>query len=356
MKIFKFLIVNFIYLNFNYANAQLKCVNLFGSNFNQFLISKVEKSNQISGGFVEINNKKIPVILVNNQDIQQIKPLLNKSLGIVVAHQTGYRNDHGLLRIGNYFIDRDTPGARARNELNKTGISWASVEEYVNYSFKHQSIYNRIEVLFELNEAELKTAYTYQLIRQAALMRPNFIFGGDTNPKNVTNVLNNYNCGEICFSFSTGSVIENHVKEMNDKIKQFGINDPEIFIKNEKLDLYFKLVQDFIFNTPFTNDSLNPLILTKIEIPDLIKNLKFEPQKMNELLNWIVSYKFSLDYSNLLKNLKIENSNNFSNLNSEKATAVLIYDSRVSENEFESENYISTGVFSVWKNYKFSKD
>jgi hypothetical protein len=67
-------------------------------------------------------------------------------------------------------------------------------------------------------------------------------------------------------------------------------------------------------------------------------------------INWLLGYKASLDYSNLLKSLGIKNSNSFSNVNSPRAKMVIFYDGSSTAEQFLSNDYTSEGVFSVWKN------
>ena len=110
-----------------------QCVELFHQ---QNSIEKRLEASPVAIGEVSITNKKLPVILVNKNSISSLDPIYKKSLGFVVTHQKGYNNDHGLLRLGDYFIDRDTPGYRSRGEINSTGISWASVKEYTDYSYR----------------------------------------------------------------------------------------------------------------------------------------------------------------------------------------------------------------------------
>jgi len=174
------------------------------------IISELKSIQGVATGEVSAANKRIPVVLANAESIASLKVILQKTLGIVIAHQKGYRNDHGLLRLGDYFIDRDIPGYRRDGELNTTGISWAKVNDYVQYQYGREGGYNRIEVVFDLSQTEFETAMIYQKMRQAAIVRPDFNFGGDYNPKDVNNRLTD--CGEICFSFSTGSAVEAQVR------------------------------------------------------------------------------------------------------------------------------------------------
>jgi hypothetical protein len=75
--------------------AQSQCVQLFAK---ATAISNIRELD-VPVYDVTYQGKKVPSVLVNEQSYAKIQPLLQKTLGIVVIHQTGYNNDHGMMRL-----------------------------------------------------------------------------------------------------------------------------------------------------------------------------------------------------------------------------------------------------------------
>ncbi len=325
-----------------YAGSQ--CTDLFR---HENAVVQLLNNSTVPVGEVNLGAKKIPVILANKESMEALKAVYRKSLGIAVTHQLGYNNDHGLLRLGDFFIDRDTPGARNRGEIHRTGITWASVSEYANYAYRKNS-YNRVEVLFDLSPAEYNTAMIYQKMRRAAVVRPDFNFGGDNNPKNVNNRITE--AGEICFSFSTGSNTSGQARGIENKIREMGIHDVGTLMNQPDVQSYILGVKKLILESDLSEGQLNPKITLKVVAPASIKNLNLGKNQEAELLNWVVGLKISHEYTELLRTLNISNSSSFSNVNSPRASAVLVYDGNVSKRDFLSPQYKSEGIFSTWLN------
>lgn len=327
------------------ANAQNACRDLFKSS-NPVLAILDEKP--VAIGEVKLYTKTVPVILANNESVDSLKSIYNQSIGIVVAHQKGYNNDHGLLRLGDYFMDRDTPGARHRGEIHRTGISWAEVKGYTQVTAGRAGSYNRIEVLFYLTPAEYDVAMIYQRMRKAAIIRPDFNFGGDSNPKNVNNRLTD--CGEICFSYSTGSQTRSQILSIQSKIKNLGVADYNLISADPEMKTYLLNAKSKLLKSELNVEKLSPSMFLDMNTPLVIQNLKLEKQVEAELLNWIIGLEISKDYNSLLSTLNISNSSDFSNVNSPRASAILIYDGNVKKEQFLKEDYRSEGVFSTWRN------
>lgn len=327
------------------ASAQLACHQLF----EQATASKSQTQFNAPTFQATAFGKKIPAVLVNADTYANLKPLLNKSLGIAVTHQTGYSNDHGLLRLDNHFIDRDVPGRRGRGEIHETGISWASVDGYLDYGKKSGSSYNRIEVLFELTTAEHDTAVSYQKMRRAGIVRPDFIYGGSKNPANKNNRLNEG--GEICFSFSCGSVLQQQIASIESELSKLGLKNTTGFLKIPDVQKYIRSVQQNLVSASIEKSDLNPFVpnndvLTSKAVKVLLHYVK--PAHWQNALNWIVGLALTKDYANLIQTLGIHDSPDFSNVRSARATAILIYDSKVSDDGFLSPDYKSVGAFSTW--------
>lgn len=329
-----------------------------------------------------IHGKTIPSILVNNESYVKLESVLKKTLGIVVTHQTGHGNDHGLLRLGDFFIDRDLPGNRARGEINITGIAWAGVNDYVDYAYRKGSNYNRIEVLFDLTEDQYQTAQAYQKMRRAGTVRPDFTYGNDTNPKDANNRLKNG--GEICFTFSCGSAANYQVRDMETQLQNLiGTMDLQDLMSQSKVQDFLKHAKNQLLNVNLTAADLNPNMFMKTtgaidvaqtldmkvnnskldsllnffmktpgskEIARILK-LQVTDPNFNEILNWMVGISLTKQYAGLMQALEISQSNDFSNVESSKAVAVLIYDANTTSQHFLSTDYSSDGAFSTYTHH-----
>lgn len=332
------------------VNAQNACRELFKST-NPILAALDEKP--VAIGEVDVYGKKIPTILVNNESVDSLKEIYNQSIGIAVIHQKGYNNDHGMLRLGDYFIDRDRPGARQRGETHQTGISWAEVKGYTKVAFNRAGSYNRVEVLFQLSKPEFEVAMTYQKMRKAGIIRPDFNFGGDFNPKGLNNRLTE--CGEICFSFSTGSATSSQMQSIQRKFQELRLRQSyEQIVNDPEMQTYLKEAKDKIFKSDLAEDKLSPEMLSTLKIPDIIDNQRLEKIEETELLNWIVGFEITKDYNSLLNTLQISNSSDYSNARNQRASAVLIYDGNTKKEQFLRDDYQSQGVFSTWTNTKLT--
>lgn len=334
------------------AEARLFCAGLFSEN--KFFIENLQQK-KIPAAEVKVGNKEMLVVLGNQASLPELESIYKHSLGIVVNHQTGYNNDHGMLRLGDYFIDRDAPGARRDGEINSTGISWAGVKGYVDYAARAQKSYNRVEVLFDLNSKEMRTALIYQKMRRAGVIRPDFVFNGARNP-DANNRLEG--CGEICFSFSTGAGVDQQIRAVEQKLKALSIPDPQEFIHEPEIAAYLHKLTDYLLEAKLDAGNLSPSLSANILKPGWLARVLgkkiTKPAALRDFevddINWLLGYKVSVDYSALLKTLGITNSNSFSNVNAARASAVVIYDAKVSAENFLSDHYTSVGVFSTWKN------
>jgi hypothetical protein len=325
--------------------AQNQCTELFADS-----ISVVTKIRQDGAPIydTQYGGKTVPSILVNKNTYKSIQPLLAKTLGIVVAHQKGYRNDHGSLRLGNFFIDRDLPGYRNRGEINATGISWTSVAGYLDHTYKNKGAYVRVEVLFDLTDSEFNTALAYQKMRRAALVRPDFIFGGGRNPEDVNNRLSRG--GEICFSFSCGSSTSEHVAEMTRKLNAMGIASVETYMNRPIVKNFIAKMKSEILEADLVDGLFPQMTLTgelKAELEKVFPELTSKDH--SEMINWVVGYSISKDYADLLTLLDIHDSSSYSNISSPRAKAIVVYDANVSDGDFKKPSYVSEGIFSTWK-------
>lgn len=328
------------------AWSQDKCVQLFDIPFKVIDQINLTDAPVYQGSY---EGKTFPSILVNNRTYDKMQNALSKTLGITVIHQTGHGNDHGMLRLGDYFIDRDLPGYRSRGEINKTGIAWASVKEYLVYAEYAQTPYNRIEVLFDLNDAEYETATAYQKMRRAGLIRPDFTYGTDTNPRDLNNRLDGG--GEICFSFSCGTSASAQIYQIKRELNKIGVQDVNAFMANPEVVAFVKEARNKILRLGYTVYDLNPDMMAdnrKAPAVGRLLNLK-KGASRTIALNWIVGLAFTSEYNTLLNTLGINGSSDFSNISSPRAIGMLVYDAVVSDADFMSPDYQSTGAFSTYE-------
>jgi len=323
--------------------SQTQCANLFAA---PTVAEKVAALN-LPVFQNTINGKAFPSILVNKNTYPQLQNILQKTLGIVVIHQTGHGNDHGMLRLGDFFIDRDLPGYRARGEINNTGISWASVADYVSYAQLTNLPYNRIEVLFDLSDAEYNTALAYQKMRRAGIVRPDFTFGTDTNDKLAPTRL--AQGGEICFSFSCGSSTRSQIYEIQNNLRSLGVTDVDSFMQSAAVKAFLDKAKAKLLTANLTWE-LNADMMTTVPNADgVLQLMKIKDAAAKSVaLDWVVGLSLTQDYQQLLQTLNVHNSSDFSNINNPRATGVLVYDANVNVADFLSIEYRSVGAFSTY--------
>jgi len=85
-----------------------------------------------------------------------------------------------------------------------------------------------------------------------------------------------------------------------------------------------------------------------------MRKMKFEKKVQTEVLNWLVGFKISEEYAGLLSTLNIRNSSDYSNVQSNRASAVFVYDGVTSKEHFLNSDYFSEGIFSTWRNTDFT--
>ena len=350
------------------SSAQNACTEIFGKEkqHRELLILEVRKNETAVQGFLskvfakpasrtpmflkKTRSGEIPVLLANAKTYSALKSIFNTSLGIIVQHQPDYQNDHGMYRIGENLIDMDSPGYRARGEINQTGLAWVPVKNYLDYASQKNG-YKRIEVLFQLEPVDYQVAQTYQLMRRAAIIRAPFSFNGAKTDLNQMNMLQQG--GEHCFTFCSGSSIPSHLREMESNLVRLGFKNYKGDLEQTDFKAYLTEVQKQLAAAQARNvNDLNAKITLKLKLPKVLEDsLEFnqlDQKAQNEVLNWYVGYHFTTKYQELLNYLGIRGGNGFENFQSPKASAVVIYDGAVSDAEFSTDRYTSRGIFSTW--------
>lgn len=333
------------------AKAQFVCRDIF--------ITSLQKRQSIAENLVRskvasvakpTSHGAIPVILGNIKNFDALKSLYEKSIGIVVQHQPDYNNDHGMYRLGLNYIDMDSPGYRQRGELYQTGLSWVSMKEYLQYSFgRNGSV--RIEVLYKLNDFDYSTAYAYQAMRRAAIVRAPFTFGGGRPNLKLANML--AQGGENCFSFCGGTSLRSQISEMSAKLGADGYTQLSDLMEDKDVQGYLAEAKKALLTAdPNNTYQLNSSIGLNIEVPQAIASQAAyaggNMMKKAEILNWLIGYKLSTDYNALLTKLGVFGGNSFEGVNNAEASAVVIYDGSQTTDSFQTKNYLSKGIFSTW--------
>jgi hypothetical protein len=295
-------------------------------------------------------SSQVPILLLNKETVKAMLPLLQNSIGIQVALQPNWKNDHGLLRVGTSIIDMDTPGARSFGELYETGLAWKDVQEYT--ARKNNNAYKVIEVVYTLTPQEQQTASVYQRVRRAALYRVPFTFGGGKANNNYPNMVPHG--GENCFSFCRGTSLSSQISYMQAEVQkltgrsyeELKTIEPVLQFLNQAIQKIAN-VRDVNSKDELNNSMLMNLKETKATL-DLLAPEKPEQEKQ-VLLNWIVSLETSLRYANLLRNLGVGGGNGWEGSTNTRATAILVHDVTASREQFVDPNYTLPGVFNTWK-------
>jgi hypothetical protein len=290
----------------------------------------------------------VPVILVNNQTLPKLRSLLERSAGFMFVQQVGYRNDHGLMRAGNYIIDVDTPGARGYGELHQTGLAWKSIDTYIPR--RGDQSYVMIETGYLMSKEDLQTLEFYQKLRRAAVFRIPFTFGGAAR-KDFPNMLEN--SGENCFGFCKGATVENDIVQIKNKILRLSPGlDIERMMNSDSMKTYFDMINKVVLKANVDDpDSLHWGMINgdrelKILEDVIPKQISKEAQQV--FINWVVALEANKKYLALKKKYQISTDGGYQDINNGQVSFVLIYDSMLKKDLFLNGNYSSPGVFWSW--------
>lgn len=315
------------------------------------LIEQLKNDSKIPSFLKQTRSGDVPVILLNANTYQQLKPVLDNSMGTMIVQQLGYKNDHGLMRVGQNIIDVDTPGARGFGEINRTGLSWKPMESYLKRRLKNESNnYYIVEVGYILSPQELADSRFYHLVRRAAIIRVPFTYGGLNVDRNQSNMLS---AGEHCFVFCKGGAVSSHVREIERKLKAYGIESVSEFMKRPEVAVFVREARDYMLTLKnFDEQSLNWAVLQKLRSAKIIRKKfsNFDEHRQDLLLNWIVGYDASLAYENLRVSLGMTSDYGFGDMNNTRAAFVLVYGKSTDNKAFETATFESPGVMYSWRN------
>jgi hypothetical protein len=331
------------------AYGQNQCAQIFTaeSYTSRSEMAQRLKENKIPSVMMKTYSQDIPVVLLNARTAPALNDLINQSIGTMVAHQPGYKNDHGLLRLKYTIADMDSPGSRRRGELHKTGISWVDLKAYLGMVSK----YKRIEVTYALTPSETRTAEIYARMRRAAIVRARFAFG---EFKQVDTPPNLMDSGENCFGFCSAGGLYQEIREIKTRFQNTGVGSFDELMAKPDVQIWLDQVGQSLMNADVNSaEGLSPQIPTWMIAPESVaKNPVFQAmsqEQKSETLNWLAGGKISMDYAQLTQDLGFSaTGNGFAAMHNARATAVLVYDSTTSDTDFVSPAYTSPGIFSTW--------
>ncbi len=327
-----------------------KTIDLDGHLNHRNFIAQFAKKNGVPV-FIKQNDHgvDVPVILLNATTGPKLKGLLDNSFGTQVALQKEWKNDHGLLRAGNYIIDLDSPGARGYGEIEETGLAWKDVQAYLPRRKFGSS--PTLEVAYLLTPSEKSIIDYYQKVRRAAIFRVKFTFGGFDGPE-YPNLLKGG--GEHCFIFCKAQAVYSHVSEIKSRLSALGVKNPDAFITEPKVKNALLKIQDAINQTDpnkLHSGLLNTngiLALLDDAYPDGITS----NQKKLEFINWLVSYDSSKKYGDTLNQLGVTGDYGVGDAINKRASVIFVYDEGANAADFNNANYSNFGKFVNWPTTK----
>jgi hypothetical protein len=305
----------------------------------------VLKASNIPSFLKATKNGTIPVILLNNGTLSGMSDLLNGSVGTHVFYQPDWNNDHGGMRFAQWLADVDTPGARGYGEINRTGIAWKQLPSYL--ARRQAGAYVAIEVAYSLTPEEKVAVEYYQRMRRAAIIRVPFTFGGNNADMTLPNTL--LNGGEHCFIFCKASQVSTHIAEIDRNLQKMVGASGAALMQNEEVKVFLKAAREKILAVD--PRELNPGITQSMQPQNTMEDIF--PKGMSAAdrliaMNWMIGYDASRQYQALMRSLNVSGDTGYRDMNNERASFVLIYDSPNSANAFRDATYTTQGKFSTW--------
>jgi hypothetical protein len=341
------------------AAQSVRCTSVFeASDRPSAELSQLISRKDLPKVFFHNGHRPLPAFLVNPTTLPNFTGLLSHSFGVVTRLMPDIGNDHGLLRLGSYFIDRDVPGRRGKGEIHTTGISWSDVGEYVRNALRKKS-FDRVEILFEVTPREQSIIDLYHRLRRSAIVRPEFGFmDGDTQ----TGMLARFDHGrENCFEFCTGYSLQFHQQETESRFQEQGFAIGSLIKDDKQVRAYIESIEKLLMASPVGDaEALAPDLTLKIAAPakltTALRAQGLKEEKIHELLNFLVAYKIGQDYEQVLKDLQVEISVDTSNMKSPRASAILVYGSLATPEGFLEPEFQIRGSFSTWNHRGAKKD
>jgi pimeloyl-ACP methyl ester carboxylesterase len=294
----------------------------------------------------------MPVMLLNNETLPKLQPLLDRSLGVAVRLHPLDPNstDHGMRRFGRVLTDMDMPGERGFGELWSTGLAWKWMSSYLTRRGHNSE--RIVELVYELSPAEKNVEEYYQRVRRASVFRApyTFAFGSDVVHRHPHAV---WGGDENCFTFGVGKENGYHVNNMKELLWKLGVADVPALLAHPKVRTFQQNAMKQILavsldrpefmnaTTPEAEQAvLNIGIFKTAENMELLKDVMpsgLDEAKQIAFLNYLVGIDASLRQMELMHSLGVDS--NFFHMNRPRASAILIYDTNDQADRFRRNDY-----------------
>lgn len=309
----------------------------------QAQIIQLLKEKQIPAFMKKTRNGEIPVLMLNPATYPKLQELLQGTYGTEVHLQPEWRNDHGSLRVGEYMIDVDTPGARGFGEINANGIAWKRIDSYLAHSRK-----NIVETAFLLSPQERLSIEFYHRVRRASVFRVPFTFGGARNQEHPDMLRS----GENCFSFSKATSVSSHRSEIASRLNQLGIKNIEQLLKSADVQSYLVQIREVVMSAnPDSAKDMNVKTIVKSGDMALIEKALKEQNiaaDSAQVAQWLISYTATVEYEVTLRTLGVTSGVGFEDMQSPRASFVIIFERMDRAQDFSSGRYTAKGYFNSW--------
>lgn len=302
-----------------------------------------------------IGGRTIPVVLVNGATVERVKPLLDKSMGVMTQLQPDYNNDHGMMRVADKLMDVDTPGHRGYGEINDTGIAWKEIVG--NTKRQQEGDSTRIEVNFLLSKTEMDIAEFYHRVRRAAIFKvPNTFTQGKFDPASPNAMQQG---GEHCFVFCRGTAVASQVSGIDAKIRAAGIADPAKALDSPRVLDFLRAAKNDILSwkttwgkgdlASYNNGAVNKMSQNGKPLLEAYADIfpaGLSPEKRTELANWFIAREAAASYSKLLVTLGVPGGTGYEGYGSPRASFIVIYDhNRESAANFNNGTFTADAKF-----------
>lgn len=290
--------------------------------------------------FRKVNDRDIPVVLLNTKTYPSLKPYLDRSLSTAVKlFPFDHRGtDHGLIRLGDALIDFYWPGSDKPGQLHRTGVYWLHVPDYlVRRDRNSQRI---IEASYALAPWEMEIAQYYHRARRAGAFRARYEFSAwepayDERPNVLSTGYEN------CYSFGVNASSQAHIDDMKRQLSDLGIHVPTLLASGGAKE-FQRRARARLLSMP--KDKLDITLLDTPEAQALIadelpKGLLAEHKR--KVLSYLVGIDAVEQYQRLGAALGL--GGNFWNFGHDRVTAIVVWDSEEATDAFTRAAYEEGG-------------
>jgi hypothetical protein len=313
----------------------------------------------------------IPVVLVNPVDVDDLKSFFDNTVGFSIQHQPRHATDHGMIRIGSTLMDVDSPGKRGYGEIHQTGLSWFQLASHVRHNDPlapgNEAMVpeRRIEIVYLPTAAQMKSLKYYQWSRRAAIFRVPYNFGGGRSDLGLPGTLRTFS--EHCFTYSMGRGLSDQISEMESIVaSRFGRAAQDLLAQPNVIR-FLALAREKITDWQATYDVVADARIfdPEVALRTIIEGQQGPAQPLLSLIepllpnamtneklaaaNWLIALDSTLQYQQVMGELGYQGSYSFSEIQSQTAAAVAVYDfDRTAFGAFSNGTYSSSGRTGTW--------